>query len=207
MCLSFFLLSERATVWNERYPELSSDARASCESQLSAYHSQTQHKIYLTKNRWGSCVRSLLNSFLRQIQECNVAEVPIDCPERQLGGNVCYPVVPGEFKVIGKPIMINVSPDVVNVLGCMIVADGIVMGCSAFGALAGILSNGIKMFTTGCSGRLTWIQNKVSPPLAVSELGYMWVPLSGSWETPMLDKPGLFFRALQQKAAEGYRRL
>lgn len=141
----------------------------------------------------------------RQIQACKEAKVPIDCPEKEVGGKVCYPAVSGEFKVVGMPIIINVSPDVVNVFGCMIAADGIAMGCSSFGVLAGILSSGIKMFSDGCSGSLTWIQNKISPPLAVSELGYMWVPLSGSWVTPVLEKPELFSRALQQKLAAGHR--
>ena len=142
-----------------------------------------------------------------QIRACNDARVPIDCPEKDVGGKVCYRAQSKEFKVIGKPIVINTSGDVVNVLGCMIAADGIATGCSSFGVLAGILSSGIKMFSTGCSGHQTWIQNQVATPLAVSEQGYMWVPLSGSWQSPVLERTGIFSRALQQHVAHTRGRL
>lgn len=71
------------------------------------------------------------------------------------------------------------------------------MGCSAFGQLAGILSKGIKMFSMGCEGNMTWEQNKMPPAFAIAEKGELWVPLEGSWTDPTLTNVGIFREALQ----------
>ena len=97
----------------------------------------------------------------------------------------------------------NVGGNVVQSLRSMISADGVVMGCSAFGQLAGILSKGIKMFSTGCEGNMTWEQNKMTPLFAIAEMGELWVPLEGSWADPTLTNVGILREALQLHIERG----
>lgn len=101
----------------------------------------------------------------------------------------------------GAPVVLNLGADVVNTLGCMIEADGILMGCSAFGETAGILSKGMKLFSVGCDGPMTWEQNQMSPPLAVAERGEMWVPIAGSWRNPAMKSTHIFQHVLKQHLA------
>ena len=89
--------------------------------------------------------------------------------------------------------------DAANALSCMIQADGLLMGCSTFGQLAGVLNEGgISFFSTDCGGLGTAVQYKMVPPLAVAEGGNMWVPVSGSWRNPVLRSSGLFMAALEE---------
>lgn len=81
----------------------------------------------------------------------------------------------------------------------MIQADGLLMGCSTFGQLAGVLNEGgISFFSTGCGGLGTAVQYKMVPPLAVAERGHMWVPVAGSWRDPVLKSSGMFMAALDE---------
>ncbi|CAB1105518.1 unnamed protein product [Ectocarpus sp. CCAP 1310/34] len=132
-----------------------------------------------------------------EIRECHSARPPDDCPEKQAGGDFCYPHHTGIFRVPGEPIIFNVGGNVVQSLMSMISADAVVMGCSAFGQLAGILSKGIKLFSTGCEGNMTWEQNKMAPLFAIAELGELWVPLEGSWADPTLTNVGIFRKAFE----------
>lgn len=132
-----------------------------------------------------------------QVQACHSASPPKDCPEKQAGGDFCYPHPTGIFHVAGEPLVMNVGGNVVHSLTSMISADGVVMGCSALGQLAGILSKGIKMFSVGCEGSMTWEQNKMSPPFAIAELGELWVPMEGSWAGSKMTSVGVFRKALQ----------
>eukprot|EP00903_Cladosiphon_okamuranus_P019481 g17914.t1 len=136
-----------------------------------------------------------------KIQECFAAPTPEDCPEKR-AGQFCSPTRDGVFKVVGKNIMLHVGPDVRNALSCMIHADGVLMGCSTFGQVAGLFSNGISMFSTGCDGAKTPVQYKSIPPLAVAERGHMWVPIAGSWRDPVLTSTGLFREALDNLLSE-----
>lgn len=86
----------------------------------------------------------------------------------------------------GKPIVLHVGPDVQNAMSCMIQADGVMMGCSTFGQIAGILTKGISFFSMECGGASTPDQYKTTPPLALAEMGYLWVPIAGSWRDPVL---------------------
>ncbi len=52
------------------------------------------------------------------------------------------------------------------------------------------------MFSTQCGGEVTPVQYKSIPPLAVAEMGYLWVPIAGSWRDPVLTSKGLFGGAL-----------
>lgn len=70
------------------------------------------------------------------------------------------------------------------------------MGCSTFGQIAGILTNGIKFFSVGCIGRVTPVQYRMIPPLAIAEYGNMWVPIDGSWRNPALTATASFEVAL-----------
>ena len=136
-----------------------------------------------------------------QIRACLDAKAPQDCPEKQAGGEFCYPERSGVFHVRGAPVVLNLGADVVNALSCLIAADGIIMGCSAFAIIAGILSNGMRLFSTGCGGPMTWEQNQIAPPLAISERGEMWVPVGGSWRNPYLRTTHILRQALRQHLA------
>ena len=88
--------------------------------------------------------------------------------------------------MIDKPIVLHVGPDVPKAISCMILADGVLMGCSTFGQVAGLFSKGISFFSMQCSGEVTPNHYKVIPPIAVSERGYLWVPVTGSWHDPVI---------------------
>lgn len=92
--------------------------------------------------------------------------------------------------------MLHVGPDVQNAMSCMIHADGVVMGCSTFGQIAGLLTKGISFFSMQCGGAATPDQYKSIPPMAVAERGYLWVPIAGSWRDPVLASVELFRGAL-----------
>ena len=89
-------------------------------------------------------------------------------------------------------MVLHLHPDVENAMSCMIQADGVIMGCSTFGQIAGLLTEGISMFSTQCGGPRTPVQYKGVPPLAVAEMGHLWVPVAGSWRDPVLTSPALF---------------
>lgn len=146
--------------------------------------------------------RPLSRRLSTQIRACIDAKAPDDCPEKHAGGDFCYPKRSGVFHVRGAPIVLNLGADVVNTLGCMIKADGIIMGCSAFAEAAGILSKNMKLFSVGCGGPMTWEQNQMAPPLAIAERGEMWVPIAGSWRNPVLKSSHIFRRVLKQYLAE-----
>ena len=94
-------------------------------------------------------------------------------------------------------IVLHVGHDVQNAMSCMIQADGLLMGCSTFGQVAGLLTRGISFFSQHCSGQMTPAQYKVIPPLAIAERGRMWVPVEGSWRDPVLASMGPLRGALR----------
>lgn len=98
--------------------------------------------------------------------------------------------------------MLHVGPDVRNALSCMIQADGVLMGCSTFGQVAGLMTKGISMFSMQCGGASTPDQYKTIPPLAVAERGHLWVPIAGSWRDPVLASASLFRGALETFLSE-----
>lgn len=80
----------------------------------------------------------------------------------------------------------------------MIQADGILMGCSTFGHLAGLLNKGIKLFSLQCLAHAPAPQYKLIPPMAIAEKGYMWVPVSGLWTDPAIVSPAIFEATLDE---------
>lgn len=106
------------------------------------------------------------------------------------------------FNVIGMPVVLHLGPDVRNALSCMIQADGLLMGCSTFGQLAGIYSKGVKFFSMHCFGSETPAQYKTIPPLAVAERGHLWVPVAGSWHDPVLNSTKVLSGALDTLLAD-----
>lgn len=102
----------------------------------------------------------------------------------------------GIFQARDEAIMLHFGRDVKSTLSCMIQADGILMGCSTFGQVAGLFSRGISMFSTHCNGDRTPHQYKMIPPLAVSERGHLWVPIAGSWFDPVLEATHILSNAL-----------
>lgn len=130
-----------------------------------------------------------------QIPVCLAAEIPLDCPLKR-AGYPCGPERSGNFHVLGKPIVLHVGSDVQNALSCMIQSDGLLMGCSTFGQVAGLLTKGISFFSMHCSGGRTPTQYKTIPPLAVAERGHMWVPVSGSWRDPVLTSTDILSSTL-----------
>lgn len=141
------------------------------------------------------------NLMLSQALECWAAPIPDDCPNKR-NGFPCTPDRDGVFKVVGKNILLHVGADVQNDLSCMTQADGVLMGCSTFGQVAGILSKGISMFSLHCGGTSTPDQYKSIPPIAVAEMGRLWVPVAGSWRDPVLTSVSLFRRALDDLLSE-----
>lgn len=101
----------------------------------------------------------------------------------------------------GKPIILHVGQDVQNAVSCMIKADGVMMGCSTFGQVAGIYTKGISFFSTQCGGSDTPVQYKMVPPLVIAEKGYMWVPIAGSWRDPVNMSTELYEAALDELLA------
>lgn len=97
--------------------------------------------------------------------------------------------------------MLHVGPDVQNAMSCMIQADAVLMGCSTFGQVAGLLTKGISMFSTDCGGASTPYQYKTIPPLAVAERGRLWVPVVGSWRDPVLTATDILSGALDDLIA------
>ncbi|CAM9444778.1 unnamed protein product, partial [Ascophyllum nodosum] len=132
---------------------------------------------------------------LDQIPPCLTAETPKDCLLKRVQRG-CFPIRSGVFRLQQKPIVLHLSPDVKNALSCMTHSDGIVMGCSTFGQIAGILTNGISFFSMGCVGDRTPIQYKTIPPLAIAERGHLWVPVAGAWYDPVLNSTDILGRAL-----------
>lgn len=108
---------------------------------------------------------SLVRSKPKQIQSCLMAETPTECPEKEAGALECKPVLPGIFSIRERDIKLHVGLDARNDLTCMIQADAILTGCSAFGQIAGVLSEGVKFFPVGCEGYLTDPHYKMLPPL------------------------------------------
>lgn len=132
-----------------------------------------------------------------QLPECLEPEIPDDCPAKRMAiSESCPPKRSGVFHVLNKAIVLHVGLNVKNALSCMIKADGLLMGCSTFGQLAGLLTYGISFFSMHCAGARTSAQYKVIPPLAVAERGHMWVPVQGSWHDPVLASMGPFRHAL-----------
>lgn len=127
------------------------------------------------------------------------AGTPTECAEKEAGAGYCRPDRTGVFRVKGRRLVLHVGQDVVNALSCMIQADGLLMGCSTFGQLAGLLNGkGLSFFSTQCSGLGTAVQYKMIPPLAVAERGHMWVPVSGSWRDPVLKGNAILSNALEE---------
>ncbi|CAM9457360.1 unnamed protein product [Laminaria digitata] len=132
---------------------------------------------------------------LDQVPACLAADIPDDCPKKR-AGFACSPQRSGIFHVLGKPIVLHVGEDVQNALSCMIQADGLLMGCSTFGQVAGLLTKGISFFSMHCSGGRTPTQYKTIPPLAIAERGHLWVPVAGSWRDPVLTSTDVLNSAL-----------
>lgn len=150
-----------------------------------------------------------LFGYTTQVPSCLAADIPDDCPQKFAGP--CAPVHSGMFEVVNKPMVLHVHPDVQNAMSCMIQAQGVIMGCSTFGQIAGLFTQGISLFSTQCGGERTPVQYKSIPPLAVAEMGYLWVPIAGSWRDPVLISKDLFRGALDtllsgQQAASNARR-
>lgn len=132
-----------------------------------------------------------------QVTECLEAKIPDDCPEtKNTNDRGCRPERPEVYNVVGKPFLLHVGNDVENAMTCMTVADGILMGCSTFGQLAGLLTKGISFFSMQCGGKLTPSHYQMIPALAVAERGHMWVPIEGSWRDPVLSSMPAFRHAL-----------
>lgn len=129
-----------------------------------------------------------------QVSACLKAESG-DCDKNAVGEK-CNLNRSGVFGIHEKPMLLHVGRDVQNALSCMIHADGVLMGCSTFGHVAGLLSKGISLFSTACSHGLTPYQYRLVPPMAIAEGGYLWVPITGSWRDPVLESKELFKGAL-----------
>lgn len=160
---------------------------------MDGMHKQFYYAIYVLSV--SSCC-----PFRTQIPACLAAETPGDCPEKK-AGLFCSSNRSGIFHVAGRPIVLHVGPNVKNALSCMIQADAVLMGCSTFGQIAGLLSKGISLFSTDCGGNYTPSQYKLTPPLAVAERGYLWVPIAGSWRDPVLTSTKLLRGALDELIA------
>ncbi|CAM9977081.1 unnamed protein product [Scytosiphon promiscuus] len=133
-----------------------------------------------------------------QIEACMVAPAPDQCWEKSHGAPSCNPDRSGVFLVQGRPLFLHVGLDVENDMSCMIEADALLMGCSTFGQVAGLFSEGIKLFSTGCAGWRTARHYQMIPPTAVAEEGKMWVPVSGSWRNPKIYSERILEVAISQ---------
>lgn len=138
-----------------------------------------------------------------QIQACYNAKEPDNCFEKRQGLGGCIPERDGIFYVQDKPMALHLNPDIRNALSCMIKADGIVMGCSTFGQIAGILSQGISFFSMECAGDMTGIKSRMTPGLAVAEKGHRWVPVRGSWLDPVLYSTDILRLAVEEFVENG----
>lgn len=132
-----------------------------------------------------------------QISCCLEAETPDDCPEKRAGARLCNADRPGMFFVNNKPIVLHVGRNVGEAMSCMIQSDGVMMGCSTFGQVAGLLTKGIRFFSTQCDGENTPEKHKAISPLAIAERGLLWVPISGSWRDPILVSTEILSGALE----------
>lgn len=124
-----------------------------------------------------------------------------DCPETLAGAtDPCGPASRTDtFRVEGKPVVLHLGRNAPEALSCMVHADGLLMGCSTFGQLAGVLNGGgISFFSTECGGHGAPLQSKMIPPLTVAERGRMWVPIAGSWRDPVLRAKHIFSAALDE---------
>ncbi|CAN0175538.1 unnamed protein product [Scytosiphon promiscuus] len=133
-----------------------------------------------------------------QIEPCVAATTPDQCWEKKHGAPSCLPDRSGVFLVQGRPLYLHVGLDVENAMSCMIQADALLMGCSTFGQVAGLFSEGVKFFSIGCQGWLTGPHYKMMPPMAVAEQGNMWVPVTGSWRNPAIYSERILEDALSQ---------
>lgn len=104
----------------------------------------------------------------RQVEACLAAVIPDECWEKTQGAPTCSSTHSGTFLVQDKRLHLHVGPDVENALSCMIEADGLLMGCSTFGQLAGLLSEGIKFFSVSCQGWKTGYHYQMVPPMVRS---------------------------------------
>ena len=132
-----------------------------------------------------------------QVQECFEIKLPEDCKQRGSTVDTCSPNGSGMFRIHQRPILLHVGRDVLSGLSCMIQSDGVVMGCSTFGQVAGIFTNGISFFTLGCGGRQTQDHYKALPALAVAERGNLWVPITGTWDGPILNSTDILRRVIK----------
>lgn len=136
----------------------------------------------------------------RQVERCvnheKNTQAPDDCPEKHAGFDHCRPDRLEIFHVRGRAIILHLGISVAHNLSCLIHADAILLGCSTFGHIAGVLTNGISLFSKACDGEYTPAQYRMVPPLAISELGHMWVPVNGSWRDPVLTADSIFDAAL-----------
>ena len=137
-----------------------------------------------------------------QVQECFEIKLSGDC-ERRATTNACSPNGSGIFRINQRYILLHVGRDVLSSLSCMIQSDGIVMGCSSFGQIAGILTRGISFFNVQCTGRQTAPHYKSIPALAVAERGHRWVPVAGTWSEPMLNSTDILRRVIKNQINGG----
>lgn len=100
-----------------------------------------------------------------QVPACIGAKRPAECPEKDAGAPSCNPTRSGIFAVDGRDMYLHVGLDVKNDLSCMAMASGVLMGCSTFGQVAGVLSRGIRFFSMECAGWRTTMQYKLIPPM------------------------------------------
>ncbi|CAM9646251.1 unnamed protein product [Scytosiphon promiscuus] len=133
-----------------------------------------------------------------QVEPCLSAVAPDDCWEKTQGAPSCPSPRSGVFRVEGKSLFLHVGLDVENTMSCMIKADGLLMGCSTFGQVAGLYSEGVRFFSVGCEGWMTSPHYKMVPPMAIAEQGSMWVPVSGSWRDPVVYSESILDVALSQ---------
>ena len=133
-----------------------------------------------------------------QAKACSTVETPAHCQDEKLGQENRAPNRSGISHLRDKPAALHLNPDIRNALSCMIKSDGIVMGCSTFGQIAGILSNGISFFSMGCQGDMTGPKSRMTPGLAIAERGHRWVPVRGSWFDPALYSIDILRAAIEE---------
>ena len=147
--------------YGEQNSECSSDASStSClVPSMSSFNTHTSRS-----SQPSSHVRHL-NPDSLQVSRCVEAETPPECPEKDAGAPNCNPLRSGIFAVEGREIYLHVGFDVSNELSCMATANAILMGCSTFGQVAGVLNRGIRFFSVECGGFRTTVQYKLIPPM------------------------------------------
>lgn len=135
-----------------------------------------------------------------QITACLETKAADDCAEEK-DRAFCSLMRSGIFHVAEMPIVLHVGQNLQNAMSCLTRADAVLMGCSTFGQVAGLLTKGIKLFSTSCEGNYTPNQYKITPPIAMAERGYLWVPVAGSWRDPVLESTELLRGALDELIA------